>query len=300
MIKHSTIGFLGFILLVVPTILPISTPKSKKCTHNHHHKKKDTSPDPEFIIVIPSYNNEAICLKNLESAINQHYTHFEIIYINDCSTDNTGTLINNYVAQSPLRNRVTVIHNPVRQGGMKNLYEIIHGCPNNKIIVLLDGDDLLYPYALSRLARVFENKKIWFSYGGDCLINNTTKLRTTCKPYPYDVIKSNKFRSIGFRITHPIVFYAGLFKLIHQEDLMYEGKYIPTSHDNAYSYPMIEMASKGHFVWLPNILYVYNNQSPLNDARIRLQEQKFFGRYIKALPPYEPLDKPIFLYDTVE
>src|ERR1700730_12157659 len=54
--------------------------------------------DPiEFVIVIPSYNNEKWCIGNLESVMTQTYPHFTVCYINDCSSDKTGELVDQYV-----------------------------------------------------------------------------------------------------------------------------------------------------------------------------------------------------------
>ena len=56
-----------------------------------------TAQDNSFVVIIPSYNNEQWCLKNLESVVNQNYFNFRIIYINDCSTDKTKELVLNYL-----------------------------------------------------------------------------------------------------------------------------------------------------------------------------------------------------------
>ena len=43
----------------------------------------------KFVIITPSYNNEEWVEPNLASMLNQTYTNWRTIYINDCSTDNT-------------------------------------------------------------------------------------------------------------------------------------------------------------------------------------------------------------------
>ena len=45
--------------------------------------------DSHFTIVIPSYNNEQWVKKCLGSALGQDYDNYDVVYINDCSTDNT-------------------------------------------------------------------------------------------------------------------------------------------------------------------------------------------------------------------
>ena len=44
---------------------------------------------PKVSIVLPSYNGEKYIRQSIESVINQTYQDWELIIVNDCSTDNT-------------------------------------------------------------------------------------------------------------------------------------------------------------------------------------------------------------------
>src|SRR5258708_23451524 len=72
----------------------------------------------EFEIIIPSYNNERWCVGNVLSAVRQKYPHFHITYIDDCSTDATGQLVDALVQTYHLEEQVTVIHNSERKGAL--------------------------------------------------------------------------------------------------------------------------------------------------------------------------------------
>ena len=58
----------------------------------------------KFKIVIPSYNNEQWVEPNVASILNQTYTNYDVLYINDASTDNTLTLVNELVLNYNLSN----------------------------------------------------------------------------------------------------------------------------------------------------------------------------------------------------
>ena len=51
----------------------------------------------KFVIITPSYNNEDWAEANLASMLNQTYTNWRNIYVNDCSTDNTLKKVNDIV-----------------------------------------------------------------------------------------------------------------------------------------------------------------------------------------------------------
>ena len=51
----------------------------------------------KFSIIIPVFNVDAYLKKCLDSVLNQTYENFEIILINDGSTDNSGLICKEYV-----------------------------------------------------------------------------------------------------------------------------------------------------------------------------------------------------------
>ncbi len=47
-------------------------------------------------VIIPNYNHASYLEQRIESVLNQSYQHFEVIILDDCSTDNSMTVINQY------------------------------------------------------------------------------------------------------------------------------------------------------------------------------------------------------------
>ncbi len=60
--------------------------------------------------------------------------------------------------------------------------------------------------------------------------------------------------------------------------------------DMAFMFPMLEMSAKKHFHFISDILYIYNVNNPINDHRVNSQLQNDLDKYIRAMPPYAPLD----------
>ena len=77
--------------------------------------------EKNFVILICSYNNEKYIYKNLLSAVNQNYKNFEIIYINDLSTDKTEELFYKFIKKySYLNVNIKLINNKFRKGSLRN------------------------------------------------------------------------------------------------------------------------------------------------------------------------------------
>ncbi len=90
-------------------------------------------------IIIPVYNVESYIVQCLNSLINQTLNDIEIILVDDCSTDTSGTICDEYAAKD---NRIVVIHNQknIRQGLSRNKgIDIAKG----EYIGFIDADDYI-------------------------------------------------------------------------------------------------------------------------------------------------------------
>jgi len=242
----------------------------------------------QFVVVIPSYNNEKWVAQNLESVVNQTYRNFTVYYINDCSKDNTGALVDQFVKSWGLEGKFTVVHNGERKGALANLYQAIHSTDPRKVVVTIDGDDVLaHRDVLARLAEVYADKNVWMTYG-----NFQTEPRewgSCCARIPQSVSDKNSYRSYKWVASHLRTFYARLFHLIQKKDLQLKGEFFPMTWDMAFMFPMLEMCTKNHFRYIPEILYIYNVMNPINDNRVNAQLQRDLDKHIRAMPPYQPI-----------
>src|SRR5689334_2918445 len=97
----------------------------------------------KIVVIIPSYNNRQWYERNLSSVVAQDYHKFRVIYVDDCSSDGTGDLIEKFIADNHSGNLIHLIRNSVRLGALQNLYNTIHTCDDDEIVIILDGDDWL-------------------------------------------------------------------------------------------------------------------------------------------------------------
>jgi glycosyltransferase involved in cell wall biosynthesis len=242
----------------------------------------------EFVIVIPSYNNEKWCIKNLDSVVNQTYPHITYLYINDCSKDNTGQLVEAYVKEKNLTDRFKVIHNETRKGAMANIYNAVQSIEPHKVVAVVDGDDWLRDeYVIEKLARLYQDGTIWITHGN--YTSDPFTKESYCKAYSKEVQKKLKFRKTRWYGCQLRTFYAKLFHLIKKEDLMLDGQFLPATYDLAIMFPMLEMASKGHIHFVKEPIYVVNTANPISDNKEKKELQKRLDNHLRGLQPYLPL-----------
>lgn len=252
---------------------------------------KMASGHKRFVIVVPSYNNERWCERNVQSILTQHYDKFRAIIINDASTDRTLEKIQNIVNQSSKKNKITIISNSERKGALANLYSAIHSCDDDEIVLTLDGDDWFpHEVVVSKLESIYSKEDVWMTYGQ--YQNYPDGGRGVAQPYAKNIVESNSFRNAVWGASHLRTFYAWLFKSIKKDDLFYKGNFLPMTWDLAMMFPMLEMAGR-RSKFLPDILYTYNLENPINDHKVDVRLQQELDHYIRKLPRYSNVSTPI-------
>ena len=110
--------------------------------------------NPLISVIIPVFNGENFLLRSLLSIESQSFKNFEIIYIDDLSTDNSNKIINNFQL---IDKRIKVIKNKENKG---TLYSKSFGVLNakGKYILVMDQDDIYSDKELFKnLIEVAEN-----------------------------------------------------------------------------------------------------------------------------------------------
>ncbi len=223
----------------------------------------NASTEKSLVLIISSYNNRTWVEKNVTSVCMQRYSHYRVIYIDDCSTDGTYESACEIVRRYGHEHRWTFVRNKQRRKLVANLYNAIHACADDDIVIELDGDDWLpHEHVLSHINSVYtENPSLWLTYGQFKTFPDN-KIGFSHE-YPMAILTKNAFRKHGkFISSHMHTNYAWLFKLIKLEDLLHEGNFYPCAADVATVTPMLELAGKDHFKCLKEILYIYNTSNP--------------------------------------
>ncbi len=263
---------------------------------------KSNSEKP-LVVVTCSYNNAKWCQKNLDSIFSQNYQNFRVICVDDCSTDGTGELIEQYIKKHRLEDRITLIRNNQRLRKMANIYKAIHLCRDKEIVIQVDGDDwLAHDQVFKYINNVYKDPKVWLTYGQ---YRNEPKQEAKkwgwnamgySTQAPSWVLNNHKYRKHKFIYMHLRTFYAWLFKQIRLEDLVveriphYRGQYYPVSNDVAMMLPMVEMAHK-HVRFISDVLYIRNVASPLVGFKIEKQLQGLVCRCIRKKTSYRQIYK---------
>ena len=128
--------------------------------------------NPTVSIIVPVYNAEATISRCIESIINQEYRDFELLLIDDGSTDSSGTICDRYAAED---SRIRLIHK--ENTGVSETRNMALDLACGTYLQFLDSDDWITP-------------------------NATWLFVEEAERYHCDMVISDFYRVVGKRVAH--------------------------------------------------------------------------------------------------
>jgi len=247
--------------------------------------------NPKVSIVMPAYNSRARIVESINSVINQTYENWELIVIDDGSSDDTYEIVNG-VSKSESRIKLKKQKNQGIGATRNNGYQFSSG----NWIAFLDHDDLWHPHKLEMQVKAIRSDPAfdvifsggWFFYNND--INKLTEYRTVYGTFRYDEmylkqLEENYIATLSIMVKRSLLEKIGpwderkliqgcddydyLFRMAKanatfhgvKEHLFYYRK-----HDNNYSNDYVKM-----FVAEANVL-VENFDSRILNSRVKVKK----------------------------
>lgn len=174
----------------------------------------------DITVLIALYNSEKYIKQTIESLTNQTFKNFEILIINDASTDNSIDVVNSINDE-----RIRLLHNDTNQGICLTRQRGIEEA-KGKYIAILDADDLAMPNRLEKQFLFLENNPEIVLYGtnahfideNDAAIDHVHNLN--CDP---DLIKimllfANQFINSSVLCRRDVMLNVGGYKKPIAED----------------------------------------------------------------------------------
>lgn len=107
------------------------------------------SKNPKVSVIIPTYNRGWILREAIDSVLAQDYTDYELIVVDDGSTDNTREILGSYGRD------IIVLRQPNQGVSAARNRGIAESCA--QLVALLDSDDLWLPQKLTRQLAFFQS-----------------------------------------------------------------------------------------------------------------------------------------------
>ena len=242
-------------------------------------------------IITPFYNAENYIKRCIESIVTQDYENYELYLIDDCSSDNSQQVIQNYVNTLPpdIRSKIIRTINKENKGAVYNQVAALRKqkFTDDTIVMFIDGDDaLVNDNNIFNFYNNLYHNNTDYSYGSSW--SEVDNIPLISQPYPKHVRDTKSYRKYNFNwgmpYTHLRTFRYELFKKIPNDDCFKDenGNWWMAGGDNATFYNVIEQADPDKVKVVQDIVYLYNDKSPLNDYKVHGELQNINAAKIRG------------------
>ena len=121
-------------------------------------RDKITQDIPLVTIGIANYNYARFVTHALESVANQTYKNCELIIVDDCSTDNSVEVIQDWIDNYSGNFKIEFIKNS-KNTGVAKVYNSILERVSGKYYQIIDADDFIFPDKIARQVSILEKEE---------------------------------------------------------------------------------------------------------------------------------------------
>jgi glycosyltransferase involved in cell wall biosynthesis len=219
-------------------------------------RKVSVQNQPFVSVLTPTYNLERFLAECIESVLNQTYTNFEYIIVNNCSTDGTQELVERYAR---LDRRIRIYRNdqllPIIANHNK-AFSLM--APGAKYCKILSGDDWLFPECLAKMVELAEaNPSVGlvgsYQLSGGGADWRRWRVRWDELPYPSPVVPGIDFCR-RYLMGGPYVFGTPTSTLYRADLVRRDQEFYPNSSAEADTSACIRSLSVSDFGFVHQVL----------------------------------------------
>lgn len=176
----STIALFGFLLVLIVRYLFLLI---LSYSHTVARMAEPVEPDrfPKVTVIIPAYNEGLVIRSSANSALQLDYPDFEVIVVDDGSSDDTRDIIEGMVAEAG-GEKLRYLYQPNRGKAVA----LNHGIANarGELVLCMDADSILEPQTLRQAAKHFRNPAVG-AVAGNVKVANRNNILTRLQALEY-------------------------------------------------------------------------------------------------------------------
>lgn len=242
----------------------------------------------KFSIIIPVFNSEEYLMNCLSSLLSRNVERYEVIIINDGSTDNSRRIIDSCKLEY---SNITVIHQEnqgvsvARNNGIKSA--------KGEYILFLDSDDEFEENIFNDLEISLQKfnypDMVSFGYERKSGLNKTSK-KYSCKQYASQIFSGQDFTQLFLskKISQHVCSVLIKRKILSSKEILFNPK-ITLGEDIAFQIKV--MSSVKNVVYLANtyFIYNYNEESQTN--------KEYVNNHLSCIQNYQDVNNFIIQHD---
>jgi glycosyltransferase involved in cell wall biosynthesis len=243
-----------------------------------HREYSSYGEQRRIVVISPFWNAERYITNNILSVAQQEYDNYIHVLIDDASSDNSYDIAKQTISNLPknIQKRFRLIRNQTNVGSIANQIVGISHCKSTDIVMLLDGDDwLINNNTIFHYYNDIYSQGYEFTYGSMWSVADNIPLIS--QEYPIEVRKKKSYRNHHFNwkipYTHLRTCLGSHMFALDTSKFKVDGQWMKSGADNPLFYELIERVDYDKIYCNKEIVCSYNDLNPLNDYKIRGEEQ---------------------------
>ena len=224
---------------------------------------------PLISVVMPTFNAEIYIARAIESILGQSFTNFELVIVDDCSTDKTLSIARKYATSDK---RIRIVRNEKNLKIAKSLNRAVK-ISKSDIIARMDADDISDPRRLELQYRVLKLRPKVAVVGANMIVVDEKGEVISKRRYPTE---SKELKKVLFRYSafaHPVVMFR---KRVFEEFGGYIENVFPVEDLDLW----FKIGSKYQFATVPRFLLKYTLYTTSSSHK-NLKSIEFLGLKVK-------------------
>ncbi len=230
-------------------------------------------------IVVPCYNHSRYLRKRLDSILNQTFTEFECILLDDSSDDNSVEILQEYVMRD---SRFILYTNKINSGSTFAQWNYGVSLSKGKYIWIAESDDYADPNFISILLSELENdSELVLAYSQSTMINSDGKVLGHWK-YESELFQ-RAFKKNGVEFIYNYLIYTNLIPnasavLFKRDNYIQVGQAVASLKNNGDWHLWLKLLTTGAIYYFPNSLNYFRQHSSSVTYKAKvdiLSNQKF-------------------------
>ena len=249
---------------------------------------------PLLSVVLPVYNSDHFLSAALDSILSQDFREFECIAINDGSTDQSASILEEYQRRDP---RLQVLHQS-NAGLVETLNRAI-SVARAPLIARMDADDVCLPGRFTAQTRYFQGRSDLGALGGQVRLIDEQGDLLRIVDYPASGKELEAFLGKGSPIAHPAVMlrkaavqevglYRKTFKHVEDYDLWFR------LHEAGYAIENLKVPLIGYRQHTKNVSLIHRREQAVATLAARCAHRARLAGLPDPTISLERLDEHVF------
>lgn len=221
--------------------------------------------EPFFSVIVPAYNAEKSIERCIDSIENQGFEFYEIIVVNDGSTDHLENVVRK---RAKYNERIVIINKS--NGGVASARNFGIKLSRGKFVIFLDSDDILYPDAFSNLHKAISVKQdydmfVCDTYSFENIKDGSVTINKMFNNVNYDKLSFKETKILCQNLSSMCIGVYNRDFLLNNQLYVKDG--ITVGEDTDFIFRCILRCDKISLVACNLFLYYYNSESVMNNLK---------------------------------